>query len=141
MIQITPQISIPEEELRFDFIRSSRPGGQNINKVATGVQLRFNVRTSSGLPEEVRERLLAHLSSRLTSEGELVIEARRFRTQQQNREDALNRLTALLARAAEPPRPRHRTRPTRASQARRLAEKRRRGEIKRLRGRAGLIED
>ena len=141
MIQITPQISIPEEELRFDFIRSSGPGGQNINKVATGVQLRFNVRTSSGLPKEVRERLLAHLSSRLTSEGELVIEARRFRTQQQNREDALNRLTALLARAAEPPRPRHRTRPTRASQARRLAEKRRRGEIKRLRGRAGLIED
>ena len=141
MIQITPQISIPEEELRFDFIRSSGPGGQNINKVATGVQLRFNVRTSSGLQEEVRERLLAHLSSRLTSEGELVIEARRFRTQQQNREDALNRLTALLVRAAEPPRPRHRTRPTRASQARRLAEKRRRGEIKRLRGRAGLIED
>ena len=133
MIEITPFLEISESELQFDFIRASGPGGQNVNKVATAVQLRFDVRHSPSLPEEMRQRL-AHLAGkRVTAEGVLVIEANRYRTQEQNREDAIQRLVHLLRLAAHKPRPRRQTRPTRASQQRRLEQKKQRGAVKRLR--------
>ena len=133
MIEITPSLQVDEGELQFDFIRASGPGGQNVNKVATAVQLRFDVRHSPSLPEEMRQRL-AHLAGkRVTAEGVLVIEANRYRTQEQNREDAILRLVHLLRLAAHKPRPRRQTRPTRASQQRRLEQKKQRGAVKRLR--------
>jgi ribosome-associated protein len=133
MIEVTKEISIDEGEVDLDFVRASGPGGQNVNKVSSSVQLRFDVKNSPSLPEEVRERL-AHLAgNRMTSEGVLVIEAKQFRTQEQNRQDALDRLAGLIRRAAEKPRPRKKTRPTLASKQRRLETKRRKGEIKRLR--------
>lgn len=133
MIQVTDTIAIREEEIQEDFIRASGPGGQNVNKVATAVQLRFDVLHSPSLPEDVRERLLRLAGKRMTREGVLLIEARRFRTQEQNRRDALERLIAWVRTAAEKPKPRRKTRPTAASRERRLQEKRRRGEIKRIR--------
>jgi ribosome-associated protein len=133
MIEITPFIKIDENELQFDFIRSSGPGGQNVNKVATAVQLRFNLLQSPSLSTEVKERLVKLAGSRMTHEGILLIEAKRFRTQEQNRLDAVERLAALVCQAARPPVPRHKTRPTLASKVRRLDEKRHRGEVKRLR--------
>jgi ribosome-associated protein len=135
-IKVTPLIAIPEEELHFDFVRASGPGGQNVNKVATAAQLRFDVRNSPSLPEEVRVRLERLAGRRMTEEGVLVIEASRFRSQEQNRQDALERLARLLRQAAVPPRRRRKTRPTLASKQKRLEEKRRRGEIKRLRRRS-----
>lgn len=122
------------QEISFDFIRSSGPGGQNVNKVATAVQLRFNVRTSQSLTAEVRDRLIALAGRRITQSGELIIEARRFRSQQQNREDALDRLYQLVEKASVRPKSRRDTRPTRASKQRRLETKKRRSESKRLRG-------
>ncbi len=113
-----------------------RPGGQNVNKVATACQLRFNVMASPSLPSAVKLRLRAIAGKRMTAAGELVITANRYRSQSQNREDAINRLVEMIRRAAVPPKPRHATKPTRASQRRRLDAKRRRGEVKRLRGRA-----
>jgi ribosome-associated protein len=133
MIQITPSLSIDESELQYEFIRASGPGGQNVNKVATAVQLRFDVAASPSLPEDVKARLLRLAGSRATGEGVLRIEARQFRTQEQNRADALLRLIDLLRAAAEKPRPRKKTRPSPAANARRVDEKRRRGEIKRMR--------
>jgi ribosome-associated protein len=135
MIEVTKDISIDEGEVELDFVRASGPGGQNVNKVSSSVQLRFDVKNSPSLPEEVRERLFHIAGNRMSGEGVLVIEARQFRTQEQNRKDALDRLAALIRRAAEKPRPRKRTRPTLASKQRRLETKRRKGEIKRLRGR------
>jgi len=133
MIKITPSLSIEDTEIQFDFIRSSGPGGQNVNKVATGVQLRFNVDTSTTLPDEVKQRLHSIARNRITEEGVLIIEAKRYRTQEQNREDAIARLVALIFQATEKPKPRKRTRPTAASQAERVEEKKRRGAIKRSR--------
>jgi ribosome-associated protein len=133
MINITPSISIDDSELQFDFIRSSGPGGQNVNKVATAVQLRFDAAHSPSLPNEAKARLVAIAGSRLTSEGVLLIEARRYRTQEQNRADAILRLVDLLQQAANPPRPRKKTRPSVASKARRLEEKKKHAEVKRLR--------
>jgi ribosome-associated protein len=133
MIPITNTLAIDENEIQEEFIRASGPGGQNVNKVATAVQLRFDVAHSPSLPEEVRQRLIRLAGKRLTAEGMLVIEARRFRTQEQNRQDALDRLVALIRRAAEKPKPRRPTRPTAASRQHRLAGKRRRSETKRLR--------
>jgi len=130
MIEMTPQISIDENELAFDFIRSAGPGGQNVNKVATAVQLRFNVLTSSNLPEDVRARLLSIARNRINEAGELIIEARSERSQEQNRADAIQRLVDLVRQAARPPKPRRATRPTAASQARRLEQKRQRGQRK-----------
>jgi ribosome-associated protein len=133
MIQVTETISIDEAELTFEFIRSSGPGGQNVNKVATAVQLRFDVARSPSLPDEVRRRLARISGKKLTDEGVLVITARRYRSQAANREDAIARLVALIERAAQKPKPRKKTRPTAASKERRLQDKRHRGKIKRLR--------
>ncbi|MFN8179239.1 MAG: alternative ribosome rescue aminoacyl-tRNA hydrolase ArfB [bacterium] len=118
-------IFIPAEELRLEFIRSSGPGGQNVNKVATAVRLSYDVRRSRSIPDDFKERLLRLAGSRMTEAGVLQIVARRFRTQGANRKDAFARLAALLRRAAMRPRPRRATRPTAASRARRLEEKRR----------------
>jgi ribosome-associated protein len=133
MIRITPSIAIDEDEIREQFVRASGPGGQNVNKVATAVQLRFDVRHSPSLPEDVRERVMRLAGRRLTTDGVLVIDARRFRIQERNRQDAIDRLVALIQRAAEALRPRLKTRPTRASKEQRLAAKRRRAETKRAR--------
>jgi ribosome-associated protein len=132
MIEITPSLQIDERELQIDFIRSSGPGGQNVNKVATAVQLRFDVNASS-LPEEVKARLMQLAGNRVTAEGMLLIEARRFRTQEQNREDAIQRFVELLRRSLVKPKARMKTRPTTASKEERLKEKKRRGEIKKMR--------
>jgi ribosome-associated protein len=133
MIHITPSIAIHESEIRLEFVRASGPGGQNVNKVATAVQLRFDVTHSPSLPADVRERLIRLAGKRITSDGVLIIDARRFRTQEQNREDAINRLVELIRQAAHKPKVRHKTRPTFASKKRRLESKRYRGETKRLR--------
>lgn len=133
MIQITHNIAIDEREIKEEFVRSSGPGGQNVNKVATAVKLRFDVARSPTLPEEVRERLLRLGGNRITERGILVIDARRFRTQERNRQDALKRLVALIERASMKPKSRKKTRPTSASKQRRLVEKHQRSEIKRLR--------
>ena len=132
MIQITPSIQIHTNELHFDYIRASGPGGQNVNKVATGVQLRFNVRASS-LPEEVKARLIRLAGKRVTDDGVLLIEAKQLRTQEQNREDAIQRLIALIRRASVKPKARKKTKPTKASKEKRLQSKKRRGEIKKVR--------
>jgi len=133
-IQITDAIAIDEREIEQKFIRASGPGGQNINKVATAVQLRFDVANSPSLPAAVRERLMGLAGRRITADGVLVIEAQRFRTQVRNRQDAIERLIALIRKAAEKPKPRRKTRPTRRSKERRLEGKRQRGETKRTRG-------
>lgn len=134
MIRITPYLALDEGEIKLQFIRASGPGGQNVNKVSSAVQLRFDAARSPSLSEEVRARLMRLAGSRLTNEGEVVIEAKRFRTQERNRQDAIDRLVELIRRAAEKPKPRVATRPTLASKKRRLEAKKQRGEIKRGRG-------
>ena len=134
-LQISPDLAINDEELDERFVRASGPGGQNVNKVATAVQLRFDVNRSGALTDEVRNRVRAIAGNRMTDEGVLVIEARAHRTQAQNREDARHRLVDLIRRALVPPKRRKRTKPTRTSRARRIEGKRRRGETKRGRGR------
>jgi ribosome-associated protein len=134
MMFVTPTCAIEEKEIREEFIRASGPGGQNVNKVATAVQLRFDVQRSPSLPDDVRGRLLTLGGKRITEDGVLVIDARRFRTQDENRRDARNRLAALIRKAAEKPRPRRKTRPTMTSRQRRLDTKQRRAQTKRMRG-------
>jgi ribosome-associated protein len=134
MIPVTDTLALDPREIEESFVRASGPGGQNVNKLATAVQLRFDVRRSPSLPDEVRARLERLAGRRLTQEGVLVLTAQRFRTQERNREDALERLVALVRQATERPKPRRATRPTRASKERRLAEKSRRGAVKALRG-------
>jgi ribosome-associated protein len=133
MIRVTPSISIAERELEEHFIRAPGPGGQNVNKLASAVELRFDVRRSPSLPEDVRARLERLAGRRLTREGVLVIDAHRHRTQARNRQDARERLVDLIQRAAVAPVPRRATKPTAGSRARRLESKKRRSAIKGLR--------
>ncbi len=133
-LEVTDRLVIPDSELEEHFVQASGPGGQNVNKVATAVQLRFDVRGSSVLADDVKDRLLALAGSRATRDGIIILDARRHRTQERNREDARQRLADLVRRSLETPRPRRPTRPTRASKRRRLESKRRRGDVKRLRG-------
>lgn len=133
MLTVTPHLTLDENELVESFVRASGPGGQNVNKVATAVQLRFDVQHSTSLPEAIRQRLVRLAANRITTEGVLIIEAKRFRTQEQNREEARNRLVALIQQAAQPPKLRRATKPTRAARQKRVEQKRQRAQTKRLR--------
>ena len=139
MIEITPAVKIEDSEITLDYIRASGPGGQNVNKVSTAVQLRFDLRNSPSLPLEVKERLTRLAAGRITDEGFLLIEAKRFRTQEQNRVDAIARLAALIQKSLEVPKKRRATRPTLASKTQRLQTKKKHGEVKKLR--RGYIEE
>lgn len=133
MIEITPSLSLDESEITLDFIRASGPGGQNVNKVATAVQLRFDLRNSPNLSIDIKARLEKLAGSHLTDDGVVLIEAKRYRTQEQNRADALLRLTTLIQKALIVPKRRQVTRPTLASKARRMESKKQHGETKKLR--------
>ncbi len=133
MLRITPSISIDDKELKEVFVRASGPGGQNVNKVSTAVQLRFDVLRSPSLPEDVRQRLIRIGGKRVTDGGVLVIDARRFRTQDRNRQDARDRLVELVRTAARKPKLRRATRPTAASRQRRIEGKKQRAKVKRMR--------
>ncbi len=135
MIAVTPQISLDEDELEISFIRASGPGGQNVNKVSSAVQMRFDARRSPSLPNEVSVRLQKLAGSRLTLDGVIVITANRFRTQEANRRDAIERLVELIAKAAVAPVKRRATKPTKAAKEKRLEAKSRRSGVKSMRGR------
>jgi len=137
MIQITPALSISESELEESFIRSPGPGGQNVNKVETAVQLRFDAANSPNLPPDVFARLRGIAGQRMTTEGAIVITARRFRSQDRNRQDARDRLVELIRKATEVPKKRKPTKPSRAARRRRMDSKTKRGVVKRGRGRVG----
>ncbi len=130
MIEITPTIAIDESEIQLEFMRASKPGGQKVNKVATAVQLRFDVANSPSLPDDVRERLVRLAGKRVTEDGVLIIKAQRFRAQDRNRQDAMDRLIRLIRKAAGKPKPRRKTKRPLASKRRRLESKRHRGETK-----------
>jgi ribosome-associated protein len=134
MLRITDDILIDENELQWDFVRASGPGGQHVNKVSTAVILRFDVSASPSIDTRTKNRLRQIAGRKMTTDGQLVIRASRFRSQAQNRQDAIERLRHLIQRAAARPKPRCKTRPSRASVERRLAAKQHRGRIKRLRG-------
>lgn len=133
MLEITSNIAVDESELSFEFVRASGPGGQNVNKVASAVQLRFDLAHSPSLPESVRQRAMKLAGNRLTNEGVLVISASSERSQLRNREEAVNQLVDLLRRAAKPPKLRRKTKPTASSRRKRIEKKRRRSQTKRNR--------
>ncbi|NLE43362.1 MAG: aminoacyl-tRNA hydrolase [Chloroflexi bacterium] len=141
MIQITADIAIPEDEITVSFVRASGPGGQNVNRVATAVQLRFDVGRSPSLPDDVRHRLIELAGRQITQDGVLIINARRYRTQERNRRDAVDRLAEMIRAAAVEPTARRRTRPTRASIRRRREDKEHRRRIKRMRRRVYANDD
>ncbi len=137
LIPVTDRIALDEAELDFSFVRASGPGGQNVNKVSTAVQLRFDLRNSPSIPASVRMRMVRIAGRKLTDDGVLVIDARRHRSQERNREEAVERLLEMIREAAVPPTPRRPTRPTLASKKRRLEAKGRRSGVKRMRGSVG----
>lgn len=133
MIRITENISIDEKQIRFDFIRASGPGGQHVNKTSTAVQLRFDVKNCRGLNEDIVKRLRVLAGKRMTLEGELIILARSFRSQEKNRADAIERLVQLIKKAAKPVKVRRKTKPSKAARQKRIQNKKHRGELKILR--------
>lgn len=141
MLQVTPDILINEDDIEFEFVRSSGPGGQNVNKVSTAVQLRFNIDTSLDIPARVRERLIKLAGSRLTKDNVLVIEASAFRSQEKNRGDAVSRLTELIRTASIEPKTRKKTRPTLASKHKRIESKKRKGNKKKMRRPVSAADD
>lgn len=141
MIHITTDISIDEKEIKLDFIRASGPGGQNVNKVASAVQLRFDVSGSPSLPDDVRKRLIILAGNRINEDGILIIDARRFRTQNRNREDAIGRLIDLIRKSTIKPKKRLKTKPSVSSKRRMMEDKRRWSAKKRMRGPIRIIED
>ena len=134
MLEINADITIKSAEIRFDFVRSSGPGGQNVNKVASAAQLRFDIGNSTSIPDEIKQRLIKLAGKRVNSEAVLLIDARTSRSQSQNRAEALERLKSLILKALHKPKPRRKTRPTAASKEKRLRSKKMRGNLKRLRG-------
>ncbi len=140
MITVTKTIAIDESELDLHFIRASGPGGQNVNKVSSAVQLRFDVGNSPSLPGDVRTRLIRIAGRRITQDGILIIEARRERSQERNREEAIERLKELIAQATLRPKPRRKTKPSRAAKERRIESKKQRGSVKKMRGDKGRLD-
>ena len=141
MLVITPTIAIAEDEIQLEFIRATGPGGQHVNKAATAVQLRFDVGNSPSLLDDVRQRLTRLAGNRITEDGTLIITARRFRSQERNRQDAIDRLVRLIQEAAEEPKLRRKTKPTRTAKQRRLDAKRQRSQTKRLRRQVSRYDD
>ena len=133
MIEITNSISLKENELEFSFVRASGPGGQNVNKVSTVAQLRFNLQKNKSIPSEAKERLQKLAGKKLNSDGTIIIDARRFRSQERNKQDAINRLVELIKKSIEKPKPRIKTKPTKAAKLKRLDSKRKKGDLKKNR--------
>ncbi len=141
MLQISDTIVLDDNDIQLEFIRASGPGGQNVNKVSSAVQLRFKVDGCEALSDAMRERLKKIAGRRMTAKGDLIIKAQRFRSQEQNRQDAIDRLVAMIRKAIEVPKNRRPTKPSKASKQRRLASKRRRGELKRQRSKVRQASD